>query len=87
VSSCIIAADECLTPSAGSQLNHFADLRVAIVHHCHLCSDRDFIAEKHEGYYLTVGRLVSYKRVVSLDACCPFPVSFITCVTPKWRIG
>ena len=33
MSSSIITADECLTPSAGSQLNHFADLRVAIVHH------------------------------------------------------
>ena len=29
----MITADECLTTSAGSQLNHFADLRVTIVHH------------------------------------------------------
>lgn len=33
MSSSIITVDECLTPSAGSPLNQFADLRVAIVHH------------------------------------------------------
>ena len=79
MSSCIIAADECLTPSAGWQLNHFADLRVAIVHHCHLCSDRDFIAEKHEGYYLTVGRAGLIQARSFFRRLLPF--SFITCVT------
>jgi glycosyltransferase involved in cell wall biosynthesis len=34
-------------------------------------TSRGFIADKHEGYYLTVGRLVSYKRTdILIDACC-----------------
>jgi glycosyltransferase involved in cell wall biosynthesis len=33
-------------------------------------TSRGFIADKHEGYYLTVGRLVSYKRTnILIDAC------------------
>jgi glycosyltransferase involved in cell wall biosynthesis len=34
-------------------------------------TSRGFIADKHEGYYLTVGRLVPYKRTdILIDACC-----------------
>ena len=34
-------------------------------------TSRGFIADKHDEYYLTVGRLVSYKRTdILIDACC-----------------
>jgi glycosyltransferase involved in cell wall biosynthesis len=34
-------------------------------------TSRSFLANKHEGYYLAVGRLVPYKRTeILIDACC-----------------
>jgi glycosyltransferase involved in cell wall biosynthesis len=44
--------------------------RDSTVIHAPVDTARGFIASRHEGYYLTVGRLVSYKRTdILIDAC------------------
>ncbi len=45
--------------------------RESTIIHPPINTSQSFLADKHEGYYLAVGRLVPYKRTdILIDACC-----------------